>query len=384
MSATRADCLLNTNESPQIITSMKRYDLTIIGASFAGLTCAEAATSRGLRTGVFDRKKEPGASVRTTGIIVKEVADRFEIPRRLTRKIHGVRLYSPNLKSVDLFSPGYYFLATDTPNLLREMTKRVESLGAEFHWDYSYEPSLQNTCRYLVGCDGANSEVARDFGLGRNRFFLRGLEWEFCGIKGIEEDLLHVFLDSSIAPGYIAWVVPGVGITQVGLAVHHPHIPRIESLIDRLKTFFDFSGARIIACRGGLIPCGGIVKPWYKKNVCLLGDAAGMVSPLTGGGIHPAMEMGHAAGVAISDYLLDSGLEPGKALYPHIPKFTSKTILRNVYSAVPPPNWFFNLILGNHAFQKAAKVIFYHHRGLLSLNTWKELLKPERSMTHSR
>lgn len=46
---------------------MVGLDLGIVGASFAGLSCARAAAARGLRTVVYDRKPRPGARIRTTG-----------------------------------------------------------------------------------------------------------------------------------------------------------------------------------------------------------------------------------------------------------------------------------------------------------------------------
>ncbi len=95
------------------------YDIGIVGASFAGLACARAAAHRGLRVLVIDRKPEPGASTRTTGLVVKEAAERWEIPAALTRRVAGIRLYSPSLAALDLDRAGYYFLATDTPALMR-------------------------------------------------------------------------------------------------------------------------------------------------------------------------------------------------------------------------------------------------------------------------
>src|SRR5262245_38428946 len=94
-------------------------DVEIVGAGFAGLTCARAWAVRGLRTRVLERKKDPGDAPHTTGLLVKEVADEWDIPRALTRKIRGVRLYSPSFRWIDLQSPGYFFLATDTPAVLR-------------------------------------------------------------------------------------------------------------------------------------------------------------------------------------------------------------------------------------------------------------------------
>ena len=49
---------------------------------------------------------------------------------------------------------------------------------------------------------------------------------------------------------------------------------------------------RILSRRGGPIPCSGIVRPLATEQVMLIGDAAGMVSPLTAGGIHNALRFG--------------------------------------------------------------------------------------------
>ncbi|NDP43526.1 MAG: FAD-dependent oxidoreductase, partial [Aromatoleum sp.] len=68
------------------------YDVGIIGAGFAGLACARAAARRGLSVLVLDRKPAPGHSVHTTGLVVKEAAERWEIPAALTRRVRGIRL----------------------------------------------------------------------------------------------------------------------------------------------------------------------------------------------------------------------------------------------------------------------------------------------------
>ena len=54
------------------------YDLAIVGGSFAGLVCARSAALRGLRTVVLERQPAPGHRMHTTGLLVKEVAERLE------------------------------------------------------------------------------------------------------------------------------------------------------------------------------------------------------------------------------------------------------------------------------------------------------------------
>ena len=56
------------------------FDLVIVDGSFAGLVCARTVAMRGLRVAVIDRKRDPGAQVRTTGIPVKQAADVLDLP----------------------------------------------------------------------------------------------------------------------------------------------------------------------------------------------------------------------------------------------------------------------------------------------------------------
>ena len=95
------------------------FDLVIVDGSFAGLVCARTVAMRGLRVAVIDRKRDPGAQVRTTGIPVKQAADVLDLPSGVSRKVRGVRIYAPSGRHRDLGSDGYYFLATDTAALLR-------------------------------------------------------------------------------------------------------------------------------------------------------------------------------------------------------------------------------------------------------------------------
>src|SRR5205807_1219955 len=91
-------------------------------------------------------------------------------------------------------------------------------------------------CQYLIGADGPRSRVAQVCGLGTNRRFLVGVEAEFEGVRGIDTQRLHCFLDSKLAPGYLAWAVPGVhGITQVGLACQRGQTPPLDAFIARIS-----------------------------------------------------------------------------------------------------------------------------------------------------
>jgi geranylgeranyl reductase family protein len=349
------------------------YDLAIAGAGFAGLACARSAAMRGLSVLVLERQTDPGQAIHTTGLLVKEAAERWEVPARLTRRIRGVRLYAPSLAHVDLAMPGYYFLATDTAGLMRWFADEARRAGARLAYGTAFRgASLDRDrvvlddagadARYLVGADGAHSRVARTFGLSVNRAFLLGVEAEYENIGGVDPDRLHCFLDSRLAPGYIGWVVPGMnGIAQVGLAARWPQKPDLAAFERKLSPLFDWRGARRIAKRGGRIPVGGRVPRFATKRVLLVGDAAGIVSPLTAGGIHTALESGWRAAHVIADYLEAGGSDPSRAAAAFHPRFRWKRALRMV-ADLPLPNRFFDAMLATAALRVIANSIYFHRR----------------------
>lgn len=364
----------------------KDFDLVIVGASFAGLACARTAALRGLRVCVIDSKPEPGARVRTTGILVKEATDDFDVPAHLMRKVRGVRMYAPDGRALDLSAPGYYFQATDTPEFLRWMAAEAQFAGATVRFDTRFDgaaetrddillPSLGLKTRFLIGADGARSAVADHFRLGRNRRFLVGAEIECEPIAKIDPRFLHCFADSRLAPGYIGWVVPGHGGTQIGIAARHRRKPELNAFMERVKQRFGFNRLQVVQRRSGLIPTGGPVSPLGRGRVLLIGDAAGLVSPLTGGGIHTALSFGRRAAQLVSDYLLDRGPSPAPAFAREIPHYPLKSLLRLGFD-LAPPNFLFNAILMTPLARALAQRIYFHRRGggADSFETWSDAL----------
>ena len=350
---------------------VQRFDLAIVGGSFAGLACARSAALRGLKVAVLDAKPDPGLRVRTTGIVVKEASDAFDLPAQMMRKVPGVRLYAPDNRAPDLSAPGYFFQATDMPALMRWMADEAARAGATLMYGRKFEGGLEYErgvamgdlhASFLVGADGAKSQVAQAFCLGENRRFLAGLEIECEPLEGVDGRFLHCFADSRIAPGYIAWMVPGVGATQIGLAASRPVRPDLGALLRRLKTVLDIRDIRVTSRRSGLIPSGGVVGNLGTRRVMLVGDAAGMVSPVTGGGIHTALHFGRRAAVLVANYLGDRGPAPARALAAEAPRYRAKLWLRRALD-LAPPNALINAALMTAPMRRLAQRLYFHSRG---------------------
>lgn len=365
----------------------KSYDVIVVGAGFAGLAGARAAANHGLRVAVIDRQSGPGGRLRTSGILVKEAAEMAPVPANLTREIRRIRLYAPDLRHFDLASPGYYFLVTRTAGLMGWYARRAQAAGVEIIWKRAFTGARRDAgsitldggdlrSRYLIGADGARSAVARQFQLGRNRRYLVGSEAEFAGVRGVDE-CLHVFVDNRLAPGYIGWVVPNLGgVTQVGLACRTPTRPRLAAFVSKAARIFDFTEARLVGRRGGPIPVGGRVAPFAGKLVVLTGDAAGLVSPLTAGGIHTALHHGSLAGRAVARYLDGEIADPGAVLARQYPNFLCKGLMRRAADrGLPDP--LANMVLGLAPVRRIARLVFFHNRGLASVEAWRELFRRE-------
>jgi flavin-dependent dehydrogenase len=112
-----------------------------------------------------------------------------------------------------------------------------------------------------------------------------------------------------------------------------------------------------------MIPCGGVVHPVATNRALLVGDAAGMVSPVTAGGIHTALKHGLAAGHAITDFLSGKREDPSGWFVESYPTFRTKQLLRFLFDHFQS-DLLFNLLLGTRPMRRAASVVYFHHKGI--------------------
>lgn len=356
-------------------------DLVVVGASFAGAACALAAARAGLRVVVLERKRDPGDKLRTTGIVVKEAAEQTWLsraPADCVHRVERVRLYSPNLRSMALSAPGYYFLTTDTPRLMRWLAQELLRHGVDLRLGASFTQAERDgegwriegvgRARFLVGADGAKSRVAERTGLGRTREFLYGIEYEFPGACLPESGALHCFVSKRYAPGYIGWVAQNPTGVQAGLALRHDperaRVPDIDGFVARVRDAVGLApGLQPATTRAGLIPCGGPVFPLARDGAMLTGDAAGIVSPVTAGGIHSAWAHGETLGQAIALHARGVGPAPESIAEDAAPRFRRKRALRWAFDRFQF-DWPFDLLLNSAPLRWAAEQVYFHKRGL--------------------
>lgn len=294
----------------------------------------------------------------------------------MTRRIDEVRLYAPSLRQVALSAPGYYFLTTDTPEVMRWLAEQQRMHGVDLRLGSAFTDCERRadgwqvqgvgSTRYLVGADGARSRVARRCGLGEVRQFLYGIEYEFPGARLAQDHALHCFISNRYAPGYIGWLAQNPTGVQAGLALRHDpanaRVPDIDAFLLRVGHAGGLPRhLKPGQVRAGLIPCSGPVHDMARHRVILTGDAAGIVSPVTAGGIHSAWDHGWAVGCAIAAHLRDGGPPPEQAAIDAAPRFLGKRALRWAYDRLQF-DWPFDLLLHSAPLRWAAEQVYFHKR----------------------
>lgn len=161
----------------------------------------------------------------------------------------------------------------------------------------------------FIGADGALSPLARLTGMLDPASAL----WGFA-IRGYLPATvplpLLVLLDAApwrIYPGY-GWLFPGAdGQANVGIGVGLGNSRHPVPLRDDLARFSALlaqrgdirQGVRPGPVTGGWLRMGGTGTPFAAGNVLLIGDAAGLINPLQGEGIAPAMVSARLAAEAV-------------------------------------------------------------------------------------
>jgi len=161
----------------------------------------------------------------------------------------------------------------------------------------------------IIGADGALSTVARLTGMLDSAAAL----WGFAVRAYVPGEVplpLLVLLESApwrIYPGY-GWLFPGAdGQANVGIGIGMGgtrHSAPLRGDLDRFTELLRSRGdlrpnADIGPVVGGWLRMGGTGTPAAAGNVLLVGDAAGLINPLQGEGIAPAMISARLAAEAV-------------------------------------------------------------------------------------
>ena len=278
---------------------LEPVDVLIVGGGPGGLFMAARLAGRGVRTVVCEEHARVGDPVHCTGVLSSDSFSRFDLPLNATlNHLTEVRFVSPGGIPVDYSTPCAIATVIDRPVFDRALADRALAAGAEIRSGarvIALEADAAGVratvggeivrARLAVLACGAQYAFQQRFGFGLPSTYLHTAQRELPAdvMPSVE---LHFGRD--VAPGGFAWAVPVVRpegfFVRIGVMTARDAPGCYRSMLERVGDRWGVSN-RELPPRLKILPLGAIDRT-YADRLLAIGDAAGLVKPTTGGGIH--------------------------------------------------------------------------------------------------
>jgi digeranylgeranylglycerophospholipid reductase len=306
-------------------------EILVVGAGPAGSMTARFAAKGGAEVMMIEKRQEIGAPVRCAEGISKSLLKKVDMtlpPKCVARNITGAKIFSPAGHCLTLseeqagdevgvvldrifFDKHVAKLAIDEGVDVRLKTAATELIKENGRIAgvkaTSLEGDLTIKAKCVVGADGFESQVGRWAGIDTK---LSPKDITSCfqyRLTGIDYDANYCeFYLGSIAPGGYIWIFPkdedtanvGMGIQLAQLKTPGQIKKTLDKFIAADKRLKDGKPLEMVS---GAVSISAPIEKTVMDNLLLVGDAARMIDPITGGGISNGCIAGRIAGETLAE-----------------------------------------------------------------------------------
>jgi geranylgeranyl reductase family protein len=367
---------------------MATYDAVVAGAGPAGSTAARLLAERGTSVLLLDKHRFPRDKPCGGGVTLRAAAVQdIDLLPVVERTIYGARF---SLRLGDSFDRTYakpLTYMTQRCRLDEHLAEKAAAAGADFHQGESLRsvqadglaveqtppsarpealegpsgvmklplPNPPNptaitirtshgtySARVLIGADGANGVTARASGLSPQFEEAVALEGNLPFTPDIPEDWReYVGIDLGGLAGGYGWVFPKQEHLNLGVGAWKYAGFTLRPKLTELCRRHGFDPSRLENLRGHHLPLRTSRSPIASGPIALVGDAAGLIDPLSGEGIHMAFASGRLAAANAMRYL--AGETTSMAGYERSvdaelqPELDISRRLQELFHFAPPP-----------------------------------------------
>lgn len=276
--------------------------MAIIGSGPAGLYAALEGVSSGFAVTLFEQKK--------IGENINCAEGFFDTLKILGKPKKGVRFKVKNIivrlnREHKIKCDNFNLWMIDRAEWQKYLGEKAAESGVKIKENHKIKPQdlddLRKSYKWVVDASGVYSVTSKAYDF--KRFYKENSAVAFQYV--LEGDFSHIGenLKVGIEPDYLGyyWIFPkgmnreGIETANVGIGIYEtPYKINIKQKLERVLKKEGLEEYNIIDKRGGLLPVKYPEKLIYD-NIILAGDAAGLVSPLHGGGIDLACISGRIA-----------------------------------------------------------------------------------------
>jgi geranylgeranyl reductase family protein len=295
-----------------------QHDVIVVGAGPAGSATALGCARLGLSVLILDRAEFPrdkpcggGVSIRAASLLS------FDLSPVVERTITGMHFswrqsggfcrdypqpvtYLTQRSRLDAFllqkavEGGAVFVPRALVNDIRRTENGVGVLAG----------GVWHRGRLLVAADGANGVAARLAGIQTRLSLGVALEGNVTPKNGVPRDWdAAMGFDLGDVPGGYGWLFPKGDHVNIGVGGWKSAGPTLRQRLDRLVRYYGFDPGQLHGLRGHYLPVRMNGSRLVQGNALAVGDAAGLLDPLTGEGIYAAIFSGQAAARHLAAYL---------------------------------------------------------------------------------
>jgi geranylgeranyl reductase family protein len=279
-----------------------RYDAIVVGAGPAGSTTAYRLATGGARVLLLDRARFPrdkpcGGGVTLRAVkeipfaidpVVEQVVTTAELRHAFTKTVErgkGPLAHMTQRRRLD------HFLVEKAAGAGAEVRDGVKAAGVELDGGSAVVTAGGERLRgdVVVGADGVNGVSARAVGLGGNKMVGVALEANLPnGKTDVGRYRGRFVLELGTVPGGYGWVFPKGDHVNVGVGGWDTEGPRLRAHLEDLCREHAISLDDLEEIRGYRLPCRAPESRLARGRALLVGDAAGLIDPLTGDGMFEA------------------------------------------------------------------------------------------------
>jgi geranylgeranyl reductase family protein len=301
-----------------------RYDVIVVGAGPAGSTTARECAARGLSVVLLDRAEFPRDKPCGGAVTVRALSLLpFDITPVVERTITGVHFTMRQNKGFTRRSSEQLVFLTQRSKIDAYLVERAVEAGVELKEGFQVREIERRPTHVvvrngvslvegttLVAADGANGVTAKLAGLSvdvKQHIALEGNITPPNGVPDLWQDTIG--LDVGGIEGGYGWIFPKGDHLNIGLGGWKHVGSTLRERLDQLVRYYGYDPKDVWGLRGHHLPMRQRGSALADGNVLLVGDAAGLVDPVTDEGIHSAIWSGRAAARRLAEYVAGEAVD---------------------------------------------------------------------------